>query len=756
MNRSEIIHNNFIERVSQADLPSASRLKTGLSNSEIVDLFETQLMSRLLDIISRRMSSRKQSFYTIGSSGHEGNAIFGKVFEANDIAFLHYRSCALALQRSKKISGSTPLYDTMLSFVASSDDPISGGRHKVIGSKDMWIPPQTSTIASHLPKAMGAAHALGLYEKVQYEQVGLDKDSIVLCNFGDASLNHSTAQGALNTAAWASYQLSPMPIIFICEDNGIGISTHTPKGWVEANFSQKPGLKYISCNGLDILDTHRAALEAQRYTRRTRKPVFLHFKTVRLMGHAGSDIEATYHRNDEITAMEANDPLLHSASLVLDKKIMSATNICEFYKTLETRITRISEAAIARPKLTSAAQVMASIWPPHRTDVTKTLVDQEKREALFKKDKRHFDKPVSLSKHINLALADIMLQYSNTVVFGEDVAVKGGVYGVTQGLHDKFGPARVTNTLLDEQSILGLAIGLGHCGFLPIPEIQYLAYFHNAEDQIRGEAASLSFFSKGLFSNPMVIRIAGFAYQKGFGGHFHNDNSFTVFRDIPGIIVVTPSNGQDAAHILRISIEMAQREQKVVVIIEPIALYNTMDLHETGDNLWASQYQAPAEKNAFSYGDVNIVGDSKELCILSYANGFYLSNQAALKLQQNHAINVRLIDMRWLQPLPEKAILEAVKDCKSILIVDECRRSGSISEAIVTMLQEHKCSQTIKRINAEDSFIPLGSAAYEVLLSIDDIVDAAAELHQQNFASTNSRDTSGDKINDNENKRIAS
>ncbi|WP_086933630.1 thiamine pyrophosphate-dependent enzyme [Agarilytica rhodophyticola] len=737
MNRSEIIHNNFIERVSKADLPSASHLTATLTNSELVDIFETQLMSRLLDIISRRMSSRKQSFYTIGSSGHEGNAIFGKVFKSNDIAFLHYRSCALALQRAKKIHGSTPLYDTMLSFVASSDDPISGGRHKVIGSKDLWIPPQTSTIASHLPKAMGAAHALGLYEKVQYDNVGLDKDSIVLCNFGDASLNHSTAQGALNTAAWASYQLSPMPIIFICEDNGIGISTHTPKGWVEANFSHKPGLKYISCNGLDILDTYRAAKEAERYTRRTRKPVFLHFKTVRLMGHAGSDIEASYHKNDEITATEANDPLLYSASLLINRNIMSGEQICRLYTDLEARITRISEAAIERPKLTSAAAVMDSIWPSPQHKLENIPVSNDEREKLFKKDKRHLDKPVSLSKHINLALADIMLQHKNTVVFGEDVAVKGGVYGVTQGLHDKFGPARVTNTLLDEQSILGLAIGLGHCGFLPIPEIQYLAYFHNAEDQIRGEAASLSFFSRGLFTNPMVVRIAGFAYQKGFGGHFHNDNSFTVFRDIPGIIVATPSNGEDAAHILRICIDLARREQKVVIIIEPIALYGTMDLHEPGDNLWASQYQPPAINNAFNYGDVKVVGDSKDLCILSYANGFYLSNQAALKLEKEHGIQVRLIDIRWLHPLPEESILEAINDCENILIVDECRRSGSVSEAIITMLQEQQCPQNIARINAEDSFIPLGSAAYEVLLSVDDIVEAAINLQQQSSENIN-------------------
>ena len=86
---------------------------------------------------------------------------------------------------------------------------------------------------------------------------------------------------------------------------------------------------------------------------------------------------------------------------------------------------------------------------------------------------------------------------------------------------------------------------------LPVPEIQYLAYYHNACDQIRGEAASLSFFSNGQYRNGMVVRIAGLAYQKGFGGHFHNDNSFTALRDIPGLIIACPSRGDDAAMMLR-------------------------------------------------------------------------------------------------------------------------------------------------------------------------------------------------------------
>src|SRR3546814_18345568 len=139
------------------------------------------------------------------------------------------------------------------------------------------------------------------------------------------------------------------------------------------------------------------------------------------------------------------------------------------------------------------------------------------------------DKPQHMARLLSWALADLMLTHAEIIVAGEDVGPKGGVYNVTAKLHQRFGSARVVNTLLDEQAILGLAIGMAHNGFVPMPEIQFLAYVHNAADQIRGEAPTLSFFYHGPYTHPLVLRIAGLGYTKGFGCHFHNDNSLPVF-----------------------------------------------------------------------------------------------------------------------------------------------------------------------------------------------------------------------------------
>ena len=172
------------------------------------------------------------------------------------------------------------------------------------------------------------------------------------------------------------------------------------------------------------------------------------------------------------------------------------------------------------------------------------------------------------------------------IIFGEDVGVKGGVYGVTARLARKYGTARVFDTLLDEQAILGLGLGAGLAGLIPIPEVQYLAYLHNAEDQLRGEAATLPFFSRGRFTNPMVVRIAGLGYQKGFGGHFHNDNAVAVLRDIPGLVLACPARADDAAAMLRTCVAAAITDSTLSVFLEPIALYHRRDLYEAGDQAW--------------------------------------------------------------------------------------------------------------------------------------------------------------------------
>lgn len=724
MDRAEIVHENFLRRVGAEDLPPAtgpSLAEAGLDLDTLWQLFRAQLASRHLDRKARHMQKAGQGFYTIGSSGHEGVAAIAHALRPSDPAFLHYRDGAFQIARAFQVPGQNPIMDMALSFAASAEDPISGGRHKVLGSRALNIPPQTSTIASHMPKAMGAAYAIGLMRRCPPPDPDYAPDAIAYCSFGDASLNHSTAQGALNAAGWASWQSSPLPLLFCCEDNGIGISVKSPDGWVSAVLQSRPGIRYFSCNGLDLIETYAVASEAAHWVRTHRKPAVLHMRCVRLYGHAGPDVETAYRPLAEIEAAEANDPLLHSAAL-LHREGVSESDITSLYQKIREEASTKADKAATRPRLTTVAGVMSSLIPPTLSRPAANIPSPEDRERIFgAADLRALDALQPMNKLINLGLTDLMQQYPEIVMAGEDIGKKGGVYGVTKGLQGRFGASRVIDSLLDEQSILGLSLGLSQNGYVPMPEIQFLAYLHNAEDQVRGEAATLPFFSNGQFTNPMVLRIAGLGYQRGFGGHFHNDNSLAVLRDIPGIVIGCPSNGYDAVCMYREAVRMAREEQRVVVMVEPIALYPMRDLHEDGDGGWMRRY--PEAGARLAPGQMGITGQGTELAIVTYGNGCYLSHQALPDIPTE----TRIIDLRWLAPLAEEALLETVAGCQNILIVDECRKTGSQSEALMALFSQNTKAKLAREV-AADSFIATGPAYGATLPSKGSIAGAARRL----------------------------
>ncbi len=735
VNRAAIVDANFSEAISElhagprrSDLDSPVREDSALSARLALEIFESQLTSRHLDLVSRELKAQNQSFYTIGSAGHEANAAVAAALQPTDMAFLHYRSAPFFVQRARQVPNQTPILDVLLGMVAAADEPIAGGRHKVIGSKALCIPPQTSTIASQLPKAVGTALSLDRAERIGTESTS-PKDAIVVCSFGDASANHSTATGAVNTACWTAHQRLPVPLLFVCEDNGIGISVSTPGGWIESAYSHRPELHYIQADGLDMAAAYDAAVDAIDHVRETRQPAFLHLKLVRLLGHAGSDVEQLYHSAEEIEATEARDPLLQSARMLIEEGWISPEEVANLYQEIRERCRALGEEATRRPKLTTAEEVVA-VQAPITADAIREEcarpMPAEERESFWEGRLPEADRPRHLAMQLNRALGDLLVKYPQSIIFGEDVGKKGGVYHVTADLTRRSGLGRVFNTLLDEQSILGMAIGAGHAGLLPIPEIQYLAYLHNAEDQLRGEAASLQFFSNGQYQNPMVVRIASYAYQKGFGGHFHNDNSVAVLRDIPGLVIASPSRGDDAVACLRTCMAAAAVDGAVCAFLEPIALYMTKDLHEPGDGLWSTPYETESEHVAI--GSARTWGEGEDLAIVSWANGLWMSLRVAKRLEDTHGIRCRVVDLRWLNPLPAEDVLREAQATGKVLIVDETRKTGGVSEGLYALLVDAGFEGEMARVAAHDSFIPLGDAANLMLVQEPDIEAAALKI----------------------------
>ncbi|WP_460358698.1 thiamine pyrophosphate-dependent enzyme [Mycobacterium sp. ZZG] len=715
---AEPIDEYFTTVVSSLTAPDAGKYDAlqGVCAQDCIDVFDAQLGSRHLDLAARWLRAQGKGFYTIGSSGHESNAAVAAALRPTDPALLHYRSGGFFLARAQQVPGSDPLRDVLLGMVASTDEPISGGRHKVFGRHDLAVIPQTSTISSHLPRAVGVAFAIVRARKLQADSAW-PADALAVCSFGDASANHSTAVGAINTAMHTAYQGMPLPLLFVCEDNGIGISVKTPRGWIARTYRGREDLRYFTADGTNLPEVLTAAGQAAEYVRAKRRPAFLHLRTVRLMGHAGSDYEPGYRKNDEITADYERDPVLCTARLLVEAGVLTPAQVLDRYEAKRAEVLAVAEEVADLPQLDSPRAVMAPL-----TDAFDEAV-RAGRAAAEAEPVGTESAPLTVAQGINRALADVLARYPEAMIFGEDVGRKGGVYGVTRGLQARAGTARVFDTLLDEQSILGLALGAGISGLLPIPEIQYLAYLHNAADQIRGEGATLQFFSDRQYRNPMVVRIAGYGYQKGFGGHFHNDNSITAIRDLPGVIVASPARPDDAAAMMRTCVAAARAAGVVCLFLEPIALYHTRDLHDDGDDRWL----APDSGGAVPIGRARGYGAGRDLTILTFGNGLRMSLRVARRLAARD-IDVRVVDLRWLAPLPLADMLAEAELTGRVLVVDETRESGGVSEGILTALIDHGYTGALARVASHDSYIPLGDAALEVLLSEETVEAAAIKL----------------------------
>ncbi|MBO0677201.1 MFS transporter [Mycolicibacterium sp. S2-37] len=721
--KSEALDEFFSTRIASLTPAAASRrgdddpVRDGsaVTVREALAVFDAAVVSRHLDLAARWLRSQGRGYYTIGSSGHESNAAVAAALRPSDPALLHYRSGGFFLARAQQVDGSLSrgLRDVLLGLVAATEEPISGGRHKVFGRADLAIIPQTSTIASHLPRAVGVAFSTARAAKLGVA-CPWPADAVTVCSFGDASVNHSTAVGALNTAMHTAYQGMPMPLLFVCEDNGIGISTMTPRNWVARTYARREGLEYFAADGSDLvaaIDTARAAVS---WVRAQRRPAFLHLTTVRLMGHAGSDYEPAYRRPDEILADYERDPVLSTAEVLAREGVLTPREILDRYEDARSEVIGMARAVMDLPQLASGEAV--------RRPLRDTLADAIAASADPLPDSGSPEGAMTVAQSINRALGEILDRYPEALLFGEDVARKGGVYGVTRGLQGRVGRARVFDTLLDEQAILGLALGAGVSGLLPMPEIQYLAYVHNAADQIRGEAATLQFFADRQYRNPMVVRIAGYGYQKGFGGHFHNDNSIAALRDIPGVVIASPARPDDAGAMLHACVAAAKGAGAVCVYLEPIALYHTRDLYEEGDEQWLA-----APGGAAVIGRARTHGDGDDLTILTFGNGVYMSLRVARRLAAT-GISVRVVDLRWLAPLPVEDMLREAAVTNRVLVVDETRQTGGVGEGVVTALVAGGFTGRVVRVASADSFIPLGDAALQVLLTEDTIEAAAVEL----------------------------
>ncbi|HEU5107395.1 MAG TPA: thiamine pyrophosphate-dependent enzyme, partial [Micromonosporaceae bacterium] len=383
---------------------------TRLTGDAALELFDAQLTSRHLDLAARWLRSFGEGFYTIGSSGHEGNAAVAAASRPTDPALLHYRSgafyCARAAQREGTDGApADAVRDVLRGVVASSREALAGGRHKVFGHPDLNIVPTTSTVASHLPRAVGVGFAIerarrmatagrrpaatpgpggtqGVLSRARTEpEQPWPEDAVVIASFGDASVNHASATAAFNTAGWCDHSGLRLPVLFVCEDNGLGISVRSPDGWVGAALRSRPGLRYVAADGLDLPSAYDAATDTVAWVRRHRRPAVLHLRVVRLMGHAGADAEIAYRSAADITRDVERDPVLATARLLISAGLLDPEELLARYDEIGWQVRKVAEEVLGEPKLADAAEVLAPLAPRRPVRVARAVGDAAGKAA---------------------------------------------------------------------------------------------------------------------------------------------------------------------------------------------------------------------------------------------------------------------------------------------------------------------------------------------------------------------------------------
>ncbi|MEM7337138.1 MAG: alpha-ketoacid dehydrogenase subunit beta [Actinomycetota bacterium] len=313
---------------------------------------------------------------------------------------------------------------------------------------------------------------------------------------------------------------------------------------------------------------------------------------------------------------------------------------------------------------------------------------------------------VNMLEAINHTLHAEMARDERVMVFGEDVALNGGVFRATEGLLDAYGAQRVVDTPLAEGVIAGTAVGLAAAGMVPVPEIQFLGFSYQAFHQIAGQIARLRYRTRGRFEVPITIR-------SPFGGgvrtpELHSESLEAQYANIPGLKIVLPASAADAKGLLATAI----RDPNPVLFLEPLRGYRMI------------KDEMPDGEHLVPFGRARTVAEGADVVVIAWSFQVELARRAAAQLA-DEGVSVRVLDLRTLVPLDVASIVEAVEACGRVVVVQEAPlTNGFASEIIATINDEafYSLEAPIQRVSGYDTPYPVGMLEDHFVPDVERIV----------------------------------
>jgi 2-oxoisovalerate dehydrogenase E1 component len=702
----------------------AERTYEGLSRRQLVEMYRLMYLSRRIDDREILLKHQQKIFFQISGAGHEALSVAaGMALKPGyDWFYPYYRDRGLCLTL-----GATP-YEMLLQAVGAADDPSSGGRQMPShwGYKRLNIVTKSSPTGTQFLQAVGCCEA-GLYlsrrpqaaakhegDYREFKDVQFQGDEVTYVSAGDGTTSEGEFWEALNTAT-----NEKLPLLFMIEDNGYAISVpvevQTPGGSVSKLLKNFPNLLIEECDGTDPLASYATVNRAVEYCRARKGPALVHGHVIRPYSHSLSDDEKLYRSGEERQKDAQRDPISRMQLFLVRENILNEKEIDELEKSVD------QEVQAAADRAEKAA-------PPATDSIFRHVYseDLDPRKMESRPQPQAPEKEKTMADLINACLKDEMRRDERIIIFGEDVADcsreeylkqkqvkgKGGVFKLTAGLQMEFGTERVFNSPLAEANIAGRAIGMGTRGLKPVVEIQFFDYIWPAFHQMRNEMSVIRWRSNGVFSCPLVVRVAIGGYLTG-GAIYHSQCGEVLFTHIPGLRVCFPSNALDANGLLRTAI----RCDDPVLFLEHKRLYR--------ETFGRAPY--PGSDHMIPFGKAKTVKEGNHLTVITYGAVVPRALQAAQRIEREQGISVELIDLRTLNPYDWEAVATSVRKTSRVIVAHEDVLSWGYGAEIAARIADElfeDLDAPVRRVAATDTFV-----AYQPLLE-DVILPQANDLYK--------------------------
>lgn len=672
-----------------ADAPGVVDLEQQLEWFKLISL------GRMLDDKARiYLRQAKGWSYHASHAGHDGIQVaLGLAFRPNkDFLFPYYRDMLTCLA-----AGITP-YEIILNGLMKAEDVASGGRHMSnhFAKIDIGIWNVSSATGNHTQHAAGLGRAIKYY----------DADAIAFSSQGESSTSEGYVFEALNGAA-----REKLPVIFVVQNNGYGISVpvaeQTANHTVSENYRGIKGLTIINCDGTNPFDATKAMRKATDNVHAGNGPVFVHAFCERLHAHSNSDRHELYRSETELMECLTFDPYERLRLHLLNIENVPEQTLLE----IEEKNRRIVDDAAERAE---------NAPDPDPKTATLYVVPEEAKVAPENQIAQEGGQILTLREAINETLKAEFRRNPNTFLWGQDVASKekGGVFNVTKGMQQEFGPSRVFNAPIAENYIVGTANGFSRFRddiWVVIEAAQFADYVWPAMEQIVDTSHDY-YRSNGQWTPNIVARLSSGGYIHG--GLYHSQNLEAIFTALPGIRVVTPAFADDAVGLLR----HAMRSRGFTFFLEPKYLYNQVfaKASHPGD-----QYEIP-------FGKAKIRRPGTDLTIISYGTPVHWCLRAATQLQDEHGISAEVIDLRSLAPLDKETVFESVRKTSKALVVHEAQLFSGYGGEVVAQITE-ECFEyldgPIMRVAGADCPVPFAPILErEVLPDVEKVYNKALTL----------------------------